>query len=127
MENILIYLRAEQHKTLQKRKVCVRDIGGIYCEDTKVVAQIGGLVINNIIGKKAVIQMIDIIERITKEFPNAQIINFGAPDILVEYEIPRKNKFPERVKVFSCLRIDLLWVCIYDHGIQQRYFHNRSF
>ena len=27
MENILIYLRAEQHKTLQKRKVCVRDIG----------------------------------------------------------------------------------------------------
>ena len=100
MENILIYLRAEQHKTLQKRKVCVRDIGSIYCEDTKVAAQIGGLVIDNIIGKKAVIQMIDIIERITKEFPNAQIINFGAPDILVEYEIPRKNKFPEGVKVF---------------------------
>ncbi len=100
MENILIYLRAEQHKTLQKRKVCVRDIGSIYCEDTTVAAQVGGLVIDNIIGKKAVIQMIDIIERITKEFPNAQIINFGAPDILVEYEIPRKNKFPEGVKVF---------------------------
>ena len=64
MENILIYLRAEQHKTLQKRKVCVRDISSIYCEDTTVAAQVGGLVIDNIIGKKAVLQTIDILERI---------------------------------------------------------------
>ena len=39
-EKILVYIRAEQQKTLHRRQVCINDIASVYCKYSRYEGQI---------------------------------------------------------------------------------------
>ncbi|WP_455720390.1 stage V sporulation protein AA [Agathobacter sp.] len=105
-ENILIYIRAEKQKTVYRRQVCINDICNVYCKYSRYEGEIKGTIVNTIRGKKSVIPVIDIIEKITEQIDNAQVISIGSPEVLVEYDDNKKNKILEALKVAAvCILI----------------------
>ena len=98
-DKILVYLRAEQQKTVHRRQVCINDICNVFCPYPRYEGEIKGLIVSTIRGKKGVIPIIDIIEKITEQIDNVQVICLGAPEVLVEYDDGHKNKVSEALKV----------------------------
>ena len=83
-EKILVYIRAEQQKTLHRRQVCINDIASVYCKYSRYEGQIKGMIVDKIRGKKSVISVMKIIEQITEIYDDAQVISIGEPEVLVE-------------------------------------------
>ena len=105
-EDILVYIRVEQQKTIYRRQVCINDICSVFCKYSRYEGQITGLIVDTIRGKKSVIPVIDIIERITEMIPEVQVVCLGAPEVLVEYDDNKKNKLLEALKVTAvCILI----------------------
>ena len=90
-EKILVYIRAEQQKTLHRRQVCINDIASVYCKYSRYEGQIKGMIVDKIRGKKSVISVMKIIEQITEIYDDAQVISIGEPEVLVEYDDNSKN------------------------------------
>ena len=105
-EKILVYIRAEQQKTLHRRQVCINDIASVYCKYSRYEGQIKGMIVDKIRGKKSVISVMKIIEQITEIYDDAQVISIGEPEVLVEYDDNSKNKILEALKVAAvCILI----------------------
>ena len=105
-EKILVYIRAEQQKTLHRRQVCINDIASVYCKYSRYEGQIKGMIVDKIRGKKSVIPVMKIIEQITEIYDDAQVISIGEPEVLVEYDDNSKNKILEAIKVAAvCILI----------------------
>ena len=105
-EKILVYIRAEQQKTLHRRQVCINDIASVYCKYSRYEGQIKGMIVDKIRGKKSVIPVMKIIEQITELYDEAQVISIGEPEVLVEYDDNSKNKILEALKVAAvCILI----------------------
>ena len=105
-EKILVYIRAEQQKTLHRRQVCINDIASVYCKYSRYEGQIKGIIVDKIRGKKSVISVMKIIEQITEIYDDAQVISIGEPEVLVEYDDNSKNKILEAIKVAAvCILI----------------------
>ena len=100
-EKILVYIRAEQQKTLHRRQVCINDIASVYCKYSRYEGQIKGMIVDKIRGKKSVISVMKIIEQITEIYDDAQVISIGEPEVLVEYDDNSKNKILEELKVVA--------------------------
>lgn len=98
-EKILIYIRAEQQKTVYRRQVCINDICSVYCRCSRYEGEVKGIIVNTIRGKKSVIPVLDVIQKITEQIPCAQVVSIGAPEVLVEYDDNKKNKILEAIKV----------------------------
>ena len=97
-EKILVYIRAEQQKTLHRRQVCINDIASVYCKYSRYEGQIKGMIVDKIRGKKSVIPVMKIIEQITELYDDAQVISIGEPEVLVEYDDNSKNKILEALR-----------------------------
>ena len=82
-EKILVYIRAEQQKTLHRRQVCINDIASVYCKYSRYEGQIKGMIVDKIRGKKSVISVMKIIEQITEIYDDAQVISIGEPEVLI--------------------------------------------
>ena len=105
-EKILVYIRAEQQKTLHRRQVCINDIASVYCKYSRYEGKIKGIIVDKIRGKKSVISVMKIIEQITEIYDDAQVISIGEPEVLVEYDDNSKNKILEALKVAAvCILI----------------------
>ena len=59
-EKILVYIRAEQQKTLHRRQVCINDIASVYCKYSRYEGQIKGMIVDKIRGKKSVISVMTV-------------------------------------------------------------------
>lgn len=101
MDKLTVYMRLEQQKQLSRRKVCVNDVSSIFCTSDRVEGEIKGLIIETIRGKKTVIKAVDIIRQITQNYNNVDVVLFGEPEVLVEYEDGEKNKILEAIKVIA--------------------------
>ena len=49
-EKILIYIRAEQQKTVYRRQVCINDICSVYCRCSRYEGEVKGIIVNTIRG-----------------------------------------------------------------------------
>lgn len=94
-EKIKIYLKGNQSVEVQEPKVCLGDLMEIECSKQNIVSKVRSLSIIRFKeqGKKrVVISILKIVEKIHEEYPDAEIVNLGAADIIVTYEKEQKGK-----------------------------------
>jgi len=101
-----IYIKGDQSVEVQKSKVCIGDLLEAECVDKNILAKVNTLRVITFpeIGKhRIVISVLKVIQRIHEEYPDVEIINLGAPDIIVTYE-----KAQERTQIFEWAKVVLV-------------------
>ena len=102
-EKVTIYLKGEQSIEVQKRDVTLGEILSMECTDKNVLAHLKTKKVWKVPqGKKhrCVISILKIVEWIHGEYPQAEVQNFGAPDIIVTFEEQKQmNKYLYIIKV----------------------------
>lgn len=102
-EKVTIYLKGDQSVEVQKREVTLGDILSMECTDKNVLAHIKTRKVWKVPqGKRhrCVISVLQIVEWIHAEYPQAEVQNFGAPDIIITFEEQRQlNKWLYVLKV----------------------------
>lgn len=103
----LIYLKLGESVLAESRKVTIKDISKVVCDNPEVKYGTEKIELMNFSGTKEqqVISVLDIIEEIKKEYPEAQIINLGQPEVIVYYKsFDTADRMKQTVKlVFVCL------------------------
>ncbi len=102
-----IYLNLSESVLAEKRKVTIKDVTKLVCDNPDVKCGVEKIELMNFSGTKEqqVISILDIIEEIHKEYPETQIINLGQPEVIVYYKAyDTSDKIKQKVKlVFICL------------------------
>lgn len=99
-----VYVKFERNTMVYEKKVNIGDIATVYAENKSIQARVRAIKLLNIPDVKKgtyVFSVMDIIERITKECPEAEINNIGESDFIIEYkEKPPKKGIFNVVKIF---------------------------
>ena len=102
MENIPLYIKIEQKNVVTNTKVFIKDIAKLYCKNSSISKKVGDLVLTSISNKenqKIMFSIMFVIDMISKQFPEVEIINMGESDFIVEYLVPKKHSlFFEYIK-----------------------------
>lgn len=94
-----VYLSLKRSAVVLENKVCMKDLGEIYCERKDIQHQIQNLPVQMIKDKETkVLSATYIIEQIQKAYPGKIILSIGENDIIIS---KRRNKNPwiEALKV----------------------------
>ena len=103
LETCTIYIKGSQNVEVRNGKVNLGDVLEMECVDKHILAKIKALRILDLSeeGKqRSVVSVLKMVERIHEEYPNAEIVNLGAPDIIITYETEKQTlKVLELAKV----------------------------
>lgn len=98
-----VYIKADQNVEVRNRDVTLGDILSMECTDKHVLAKLKTVKILKIPDQgehRYVVSVLKIIACIHKEYPNLEVQNMGAPDIIVTYENQQTpGKFVHFLKV----------------------------
>ena len=98
-----IYIKGNQSVEVEHQRVSVSDLFEVECVNEPVLAKVKSLRIVSFgeSGKhRQVISVLKVIEKIHEECPKAEVVNLGAPDIIVTYEKEeKKSKILQITKV----------------------------
>lgn len=86
-----IYIKAAQSTQVVNRKILLGDVLEIYSSNSRIVKEIGDIVLYTLKGdknQKVIFSTMKIIQTIQKEYPDYLIENVGEPDFVVEYQMP---------------------------------------
>lgn len=103
VEGSTIYIKGDQNVEVDSPKVSLGELLEIECVNKQLLAKVKTIHIVHLAkqnGQRSVVSVLQIIEKIHEAFPNAEIVNLGAPDIIVTYEKKQKNsKIAEGAKI----------------------------
>ena len=106
--NCILYIKGEQNTEVATLDVTLGDILTMECTRQSVVSKLKTIKVLKIPQKgqhRYVVSILKIIEEIHKEYPNLEVQNLGAPDLIVTYEGQKKDH-----KVLRWLKIALVTV-----------------
>lgn len=107
-----LYIKADQSVEVKLRNVTLGDLISMECTDKTVVSRLKTIKVLNIPEKgqhRFVISILKIIECIHKEYPEIEIQNMGAQDIIVTYETGiKKNKMVDILKISGVVIISFI-------------------
>lgn len=86
-----IYIKAAQSTQVVNRKILLGDVLEIYSSNSRIVKEIGDIVLYTLKGdknQKVIFSTMKIIQTIQREYPDYLIENVGEPDFVVEYQMP---------------------------------------
>jgi len=99
-----IYVKFERNTMVYEKKINIGDIATVYATNKTIQAKVRAIKLLNIPDVKKgtyVFSVMDIIERISKECPEAEVNNIGESDFIIEYkEKPPKKGIWNVLKVF---------------------------
>lgn len=103
-----LYIKADQCIEVKNTSVTLGDLISMECIDPHIIAKLKTLKILKIPDKgkhRYVVSVLRIVERVHQEYPNLDVQNMGAEDVIVVYEKQKKkNALWEWTKVvFVCL------------------------
>lgn len=93
MKHTVVYVKLSKNNKVNKKMVCIEDIGKLYCSDKKIVNKLNQHVILNISTNKKMLyafSILKIFEEINSVYPDIILENIGETDFIVQYE-PRKK------------------------------------
>ncbi len=100
-----LYIKANQSVEVKVRNVTLDNLISMECTDKTIVSKLKTTKILNIPEKgqhRLVVSILTIIECIHKEYPEVEIQNMGAEDIIVTYESgKKKNKMLDFLKMIG--------------------------
>lgn len=103
----LIYLKLDESVLAESRKITIKDVTKVVCDNPEMKYGTEKIELMNFSGTKQqqVISILDIIEEIKKEYPDAEITNLGHPEVIVYYkEFDTADRMKQTVKlIFICL------------------------
>ena len=94
MQIIPLYIKIEQKNVVTNTTVLIKDIAKIYCTNNSISKKVGDMTLTTITGKenqKIMFSIMFVIDMISKQFPEVEIINMGVPDFIIEYLVPKKH------------------------------------
>ena len=94
MQIIPLYIKIEQKNVVTNTTVLIKDIAKIYCTNNSISKKVGDMTLTTITGKenqKIMFSIMFVIDMISKQFPEVEIINMGEPDFIIEYLVPKKH------------------------------------
>lgn len=89
-----LYIKGEQSVEVKKRDITLGDLINMECVDPHVIAKLKTVKVIKAPdeGKhRYVISVLKLIELIHKEYPDLEVQNIGAPDMIVTYEEQKKH------------------------------------
>lgn len=99
-----VYVKFERSTMVYERKVNIGDIATVYSTDKAIQAKVRAIKLLNIPDVKKgtyVFSVMNIIEKISKECPEADVNNIGESDFIIEYkDKPPKNGIFNVIKIF---------------------------
>lgn len=108
----ILYIKGEQNVEVALRDVTLGDVITMETTDQCLLARLKTIKLLKVPEHgqhRFVVSVLKIIECIHKEFPNLEIQNLGAPDIIITYEArSKKNKFLESAKVLLVVIISFV-------------------
>lgn len=111
MHNIPLYIKINEKVIVTNPKIYVKDIAKIYCRDSSVQKNVENLIVKTIREDediKIVYSIMYIIDKISKQFPQTQIINLGEKDFIIEYLINKKNRYANALKYSKVVFLALI-------------------
>ncbi len=87
--NCILYIKGDQNTEVKTQDVTLGDILTMECTRQSVVSKLKTVQVLKIPQKgqhRYVVSILKIIEEIHKEYPNLEVQNLGAPDLIVTYE-----------------------------------------
>lgn len=117
----VVYLKLPQEVQVVNRKIYLKDVAEIYCEEDCLAKRIGDMILYTVKGdknEKIVFSVMKIIRQVQKECPGIQIESIGESDFILEYKMPKADQ-----KVMEMCKLILVFfdcfsrICIYDHDI----------
>ena len=97
-----IYLKIDQQRCVKKPRVTIGDVMTVYCSDKDMIEKIGHITLAEFtLGKydRKVLDALDVVGIIQKEYPDADIECLGECDFVVEYKKPEKEGTVHWIKV----------------------------
>lgn len=98
-----VYVKFERSTMVYERKVNIGEIATVYATNKAIQSKVRAIKLLNIPDVKKgtyVFSVMDIIERISKECPEAEINNIGESDFIIEYkEKPPKDGIFQIIKI----------------------------
>lgn len=91
MKEAILYLKIEQSTDILNKKIYVRDLGTIYCTDSKIESEIKETVFYTVTAKeskKYIFSVMKVIELIEKKYPGVLVVNLGEKDFIINYIAP---------------------------------------
>ena len=88
MQIIPLYIKIEQKIVVTNTTVLIKDIAKIYCNNNSISKKVGNMTLTTVSGKenqKIMFSIMFIIDMISRQFPELEIINLGESDFIVEY------------------------------------------
>lgn len=89
----VVYLKLPQEVQAVNRKIFLKDVAEIFCEEDRLAKRIGDMILYTAKGdknEKIVFSVMKIIRQVQKECPGIQIENIGESDFILEYKMQRK-------------------------------------
>lgn len=107
-----LYIKADQSVEVQLRNVTLGNLISMECTDKTIVSKLKTVKVLNVPEKgqhRFVVSILKIIECIHKEYPEIEIQNMGAEDIIVTYENgKKKNKIVDVLKITGVVIISFI-------------------
>lgn len=95
-----IYLSLKRNVVVENNRVCMKDMGEVYCEEKEIMEQVQNYVIAELKQEETkVISLLYVIERIQKRFPGKIILSFGEKDVIISAKKKREGKLLQLFKV----------------------------
>lgn len=85
-------LKLPQEVQVVNRKIYLKDVAEIYCEEDCLAKRIGDMILYTVKGdknEKIVFSVMKIIRQVQKECPGIQIESIGESDFILEYKIQK--------------------------------------
>lgn len=106
-----VYVKFERNSMVYERKVIIGDIASVYSTNKNIQARVRAIKLLTIPDVKKgtyVFSVMDVIERIAKECPDADVNNIGESDFIIEY----KDKPPQK-GILNLLKILITCVIVF--------------
>lgn len=93
--NCILYIKGDQNTEVKTHDVTLGDILTMECTRQSIVSKLKTVKVLKIPQKgqhRFVVSILKIIEEIHKEYPNLEVQNLGAPDLIITYEGEKKDQ-----------------------------------
>ena len=109
VESCTVYIKGDQNVEVKSHKVTLGDALEIECVNQHALARIKSLCLMQLPEKgeqRSVVSILKVIEKIHETYPNAEVVNLGAPDMIITFE--KEKKTGKTVEIIKVVLVSLI-------------------
>lgn len=105
-----VYIGFKRNSQVDTKKVTISQVASVWCTDSHILARVKAITLVNVGNEKSrryIFTVMKIVELITKELDNVDVVNIGCTEFIVSYREPhKKHPVIQWVKIiFVCILV----------------------